>query len=388
MPFVEAPSEGDAPAEGGSEEPTPAPPLVKPIPEVDPPPAEVEPGMDPLTATDWAINKINMPELGVNGANREVITAVVDTGVDYNHEDLKGSMWRKDGEVKAVGYDFAHDNAKPYDLVYFDLEGCLKDILCRFGMNQAKYLVNPGHGTHCAGHVAAVANNSLGIQGVGAGAQLMALKFFYDVGEPKAGAGDDAAAIKAIDFAVKNGAKVINASWGGNMSREDGEKSELKKALERAREAGVIIVIAAGNSGEDQDNVEKPTYPAAYDLDNLIVVAATNDKDELASFSNYGATSVDIGAPGAKILSTTVGSKYSDLVASAKDEDSTINVEWNGTSMAAPIVAGAVALVWSRHPQLTYKEVRERVLSTARKVPSLEGKVVTGGILDVAAALK
>jgi thermitase len=361
------------------------------LPEVALPPAGVTVGADPLVAQDWAMTKIGMPESLDGTGLKPVTAAVLDTGIDYNHEDLSGSMWRQEGKPQIVGYDFAQNNDRPFDVVHFDIEGCLKDVGCQMGWGQGKFLTNPGHGTHCAGHVSAVANNSLGIRGVGAGAtQVMALKFFFDKEHANAGQGDTAGAIKSIDYAVKNGAKVINASWGGRQEPSVAERSELKQALIRAQKAGVIVVVAAGNDTIDQDKDDEPTYPAAYKLDNLIVVAATDKNDALGKFSNYGGESVHIGAPGVKILSTTSGSQYSDVVKRYKDPSSGKDREiaWNGTSMAAPIVAGAVALVWAKYPSESYQQIRARILSSARKVEGLSGKVVTGGVLDVAAALK
>lgn len=353
-------------------------------------PGEATTGDDPLLAKDWAMPNIRMPSVIDWKPTSALTAAVIDTGVDYNHEDLIASMWRKSDNAQEVGYDFAHDHAKPFDHVKFDVEGCLQDPMCSLGFDTSKFLVNPGHGTHCAGHVGAVANNALGIQGVGAsvGTRVIALKFFYDAGDLAAGQGDDAAAIKAIDYAIKNGAKVISASWGGHMSRVEAEKSELKAAIERARQAGVLFVVAAGNSGTDQDSGDEANYPAAFDLDNMIVVAATDRNDKLAEFSCYGAKSVHIAAPGVKILSTTVGSQYSDIVATFTDPEGKLqSMDWDGTSMATPIVAGAAALVWSKYPNADYKEIRERILRSARKVPGLAGRVTTGGILDVTAAL-
>lgn len=350
-------------------------------------PGELVPGRDPLSAKDWVLENIRASYLK-REASRDLITAVIDTGVDYNHEDLIHAMWRKDGDPYEVGYDFAQNTPRPFDVVHFDVEGCLKNFECRLGLDQSKFLVNPGHGTHCAGRVAAVANNSLGIRGTGAGAQVMALKFFYDVGHPNAGQGDDAAAIQSIDYAIKNGAKVISASWGARIPRQLAEKSELKQALVRAQKAGVLVVIAAGNDSVDQDKISDPSYPAAYDLDNLLVVAATNREDRLAEFSSYGAKSVHLAAPGVRILSTTSGNHYSDVVTRFRDADGKEQeVVWEGTSMATPIVAGAAALVWSKYPDEDYRQIRERLLKSVRKVPALAGKVATGGILDVSRAL-
>ena len=226
------------------------------------------------------------------------------------------------------------------------------------------------------------------MRGVAAGSKMMALKFFFDAGKPDGGAGSDEGAIKSIDYAIKNGAKVINASWGGNQPRHLAEKSELKQALLRAQNAGVLVVIAAGNDGRDNDNDSMPNFPASFELDNIITVAATDSQDQLAEFSAYGLRTVHIGAPGVKILSTIAGGGYSDVVARFKDGDGQEqSMDWDGTSMAAPMVAGAAAAIWSKNPTWTYKQVRERILSTARKVPALEGRVASGGILNLKAAL-
>ena len=354
-------------------------------------PLHITAGTDPLAMQDWALQKIDLPtveSLGVNSATKTgIITAVIDTGIDYNHEDLSGALWRSPQDPRVIGYDFAHDTTQPYDNVHFDVAGCMKNKVCKTGQNDSQFLVNPGHGTHCAGHVGAVANNSVGIRGVGAGTQIMGLKFFYDYGEMNAGQGDDTASIRSIDYAIANGVKVISASWGGRVPRFQAERSEMKQALLRAQQAGIIFVVAAGNDSTDQDNDPNPSYPAAYNLDNMIVVAATDQNDVMANFSGYGAKSVHIAAPGVKIFSTVAGNKYGDVVARFKGPKGKITeMDWDGTSMATPIVAGAVALVWSKHPDEPYQKIRARILNSARPVAGL--KTATGGVLDVAAALK
>ncbi len=381
--------------------------IPAPLEPVDP----VVDGTDPWETKDWAMTAINMPAHDqVPPALEEITTAVIDTGVDYNHEDLIDVMWRSPSDPKEVGFDFAHGNAMPYDVVHFDIQGCLNDAACGFaGIGAENFMVNPGHGTHCAGHVAALANNSLGIRGAGTGTKIMAMKFFYDVGEPYAGSGDDAAAIQTIDYAIANGAKVISASWGGYSDRAEAEGSELKEAMIRAQQAGILFIVAAGNgrpnmnTGEqeqvDQDNDPQPSYPAAYELDNVITVAASDKADALAGFSNYGARTVHIAAPGVKILSTVAPGlrpnsgasqeRYDDAVARITQPDgSTMVLDWDGTSMATPIVAGAAALVWSRYPKLTYLEVKEALLTSVRASAALQGKVSSGGVLDVQAALQ
>ena len=348
-------------------------------------------GDDPLASLDWSLTSIAMPSVLTLKKEKlsPIITAVIDTGVDYNHEDLVNAMDRPMSDPHQVGYDFAHDSPKPYDVAHFDIAGCMADQACKMGVNTDKFLTNPGHGTHCAGHVGALADNAIGIRGIGGPeTSVMALKFFYDFGEANAGNGDDAAAVKSIDYAIAGGAKVISASWGGRMARADGESSELKNAMLRAQQAGLIVVVAAGNDSIDQDSAEQPDYPAAYNLDNMIVVAAVDSQDQIADFSNFGATSVQIGAPGVKILSTTVGNTYNDVVAQYTDSQGKAQqIDWDGTSMATPIVAGAVALVWSKYPTADYHTIRDKILSTARPAAGLSGKVSTGGILNVTAAL-
>lgn len=365
--------------------------LLQFVPDVEMVFPHIVDGPDPLLSKDWAWNNIHMPTNWIPDFGFTPITvAVIDSGVDYRHEDLMGAMWHKPSHPLEVGYDFVHGHAKPYDMVKFDLEGCLKSLSCKLGGNVGEYLANPGHGTHCAGHIGAVANNSIGIQGVGAQAKarIMALKFFYDPGEVMAGMADDAAAIQAVDYAIENGARIINVSWGSRFDRVAAQISELKQAFIRAQKAGVIVVVAAGNDGIDQDTIVNPAFPAAFDLDNLIVVGAHDPDDHFAGFSNYGAKSVHISAPGVGIFSTMAGNRYGDQMAIYRDENGgLLQMGWDGTSMAAPIVAGAVALVWSYYPYENYHQIRDRILFSARKVPSLQGKVATGGALDVSAAL-
>lgn len=357
-------------------------------------PTGIKPGVDPLAARDWSLRAIRMPAAAAIRSlelkSDPVLTAVIDTGMDYNHEDLIDVMWHDPNDASVVGYDFAHENAKPYDVKHFDMNGCLKDPNCLSGATQNIYLTNPGHGTHCAGHVGATANNSVGIRGVGGNVRIMALKTFWDYtdGAKAAGMADDGATIRAIDYAIEHGVKVISASWGARMNPSDAESSELKNALLRAQDAGILFVTAAGNDKIDNDQDATPDYPASFHLDNMIVVAASDPSDALAPFSNYGVSKVDLAAPGVKILSTTVGSTYSDTIVSFTTPQRKPRVlNWDGTSMATPLVAGAAALVWSQHPDENYLQIKQRILSSVRHVPPLAGKVATGGVLNVSAAL-
>lgn len=210
----------------------------------------------------------------------------------------------------------------------------------------------------------------------------MALRFINDSGQ-----GTTENAIKAIDYAVKNGANIINASWGGEGG--DGEDKPLREAIERARDKGVLFVAAAGNGrlnkssgkaeGFDNDSDAKPMVPASLDLDNVVAVAATDSEENLAVFSNYGKKSVKIGAPGVKILSTVPGDRYQDTIVNLW----ITKVTWDGTSMAAPFVSGALAVIWSQNPGLRWDEVKDILLRKATSLSALSGKVATDGRLEL-----
>jgi subtilisin family serine protease len=221
-----------------------------------------------------------------------------------------------------------------------------------------------GHGSHVAGIIGAKGNNGAGITGVNWDAKIMALKFLDADGQ-----GNTADAANAIDYAVAHGARVINASWGGHAFSQ-----ALYQAIRRAGDNGVLFVAAAGNDGQNAD--AKPDYPAAFDLPNIVSVAATDSNDDLADFSHYGASSVDLAAPGDDIESTV-----------PKSTDSSGYASFSGTSMATPFVAGVAALVLSVEPNLTVKELRERLFTTVDKLDSLQGKVSTGGRVNAARAV-
>ncbi len=271
------------------------------------------------------------------------IVAVIDTGVDYTHPDLAANMWRNPGETS--------------DGVDNDGNGLVDDI---FGADFANTDGNPmddnGHGTHCAGTIGAVGNNGVGVVGVAWTTRIMALKFLT-----ASGSGNTSNAIKCIDYAVSKGASILSNSWGGG-----GYSSALEAAIVRARDAGAIFVAAAGNSGLNTDI--SANYPSNYAVTNVVSVAATDRNDALASFSNYGLNTVDLGAPGVSILSTTRNNTYSTF---------------SGTSMATPHVSGALAVFWDANPTLTAAQVIQRLLSSVDQIPSLAGKTVSGGRLNL-----
>jgi subtilisin family serine protease len=224
-----------------------------------------------------------------------------------------------------------------------------------------------GHGTHVSGTIGAIGNNNVGVAGVNWKAQIMTLKIFSNSG----GYVGDTGVIQMFDYAVANGAQLSNHSWGGG-----GFSQAMKDAISAMGSAGHIFVAAAGNNGANND-VNK-FYPATYGLPNIISVAATDSADNKASFSNYGANSVHLGAPGVNVNSTlpTTGSLMGTNYGQA-----------SGTSMASPHTAGSIALLWSQHPNYSYRRVIRQILNFVDKVPSMNGKSITGGRLNVGAAV-
>ncbi len=344
-------------------------------------------GADPLFDKQWGMNNIGVVEAWkVTQGSPDMVVAVIDTGVDYTHEDLLPNLWRNPKEIAnngidddgngyiddTIGWDFVSNDNKPYDLSMEPL-----DILFKGG--------NPGHGTHCAGNVAARNNNGKGVAGVAPNVKIMSLRFISEKGQ-----GTTADAIKAIKYAVDNGAKVMSNSWGseGEDPGAGQENKALRDAVQYAQDHGVLFIAAAGNGhkgvGYDNDKDAAPGYPASYNHDIIVSVAAIDVKDQLGSFSNWGATSVDIGAPGVQVFSTTVFNNYSDVVIDKYGFKAT----WDGTSMATPHVAGAAALYWSAHPEKSWQDVKAAILGSAKPIPALNGKVTSNGKLDVGALLK
>jgi|GEM_PF-6771868 len=294
----------------------------------------------------WGMVKIN-----ATGAwdrttgSTNVVVAVIDTGIDLTHPDLVSNLWANVAEANgATGVDD-------------DGNGRIDDI---YGWNFVGNDKNPaddnGHGTHCSGTIGAVGNNALGVVGVCWKVRLMALKAGDASGQL---AVSDTA--EAVHYASDEGANVISASYGGS-----GASDTARDAIVYANGKGVLFVAAAGNEGVNNDTV--PHYPASYDVPNVVAVAATDPGDELASFSNYGKTSVDIAAPGVQIYSTVPDGKIDAM---------------QGTSMACPHVAGAAALLLSANSSFTPLQVKEALLNTVDKLPALAAKTVSGGRLNV-----
>ncbi len=277
----------------------------------------------------------------ITKGSKSVKIAVIDTGIDYNHPDLAENMWVNEAEANGEagvdddgngfvddihGYDFANNDGDPMD--------------------------GQSHGTHCAGTIAAVHDNGEGVAGVMSEATLVAIKFLTD-----AGSGTTADAIEAIDYATSLDVDIMSNSWGGG-----GRSQALADAISRAEEKGIYFVAAAGNSRANNDT--RPHFPSSYENDNVIAVAAHNIKDGLASFSCYGAESVDIAAPGRNTMSTTPNGGYASK---------------SGTSMATPHVSGVLGLLVAQEGRVPVAEMRERLLATSDPSPAYRRKMVSGG---------
>jgi subtilisin family serine protease len=301
-----------------------------------------------LSGAQWSLNNtgqvgsvdadIDAPEgWDVLSSASNVIVAVIDTGVRYTHEDLAANIWTNtvDG---GHGYNVFTGSSDPYD--------------------------DNGHGTLITGVIGAVGNNGLGIAGVAWRVQLMACKCVN-----AAGASSYSGLVAGVDYARSHGARVVNISLGAYYNSQS-----FSNALASLRDSGIICVAAAGNDGNNNDL--DPFYPASFSstLDNVVSVAASNPNDALSPYSNYGTTNVDLAAPGDDIYSTSSGS------------DSAYG-SGTGTSIASPCVAGAVALVIARFPNESYRQIINRLLTATDPVPTLAGKCVSGGRLNLQKAL-
>ncbi|MDA1272848.1 MAG: S8 family serine peptidase [Verrucomicrobia bacterium] len=290
----------------------------------------------------------------------KVIVAVIDSGIRYTHQDLARNMWSNPGET---GFDRV-GRSKATNGVDDDGNGYVDDV---HGIDTVLNTGDPndpdGHGTHVAGIIGAVGNNRLGVVGVTWTVQLIACRFL-----DTRGSGSISDAIQCIDYARDHGASIINASWGNQNN-----SLFLESAIRQCRALGIIVVAAAGNEAVDNDRI--PSYPANYDLDNVVSVTGTTRTDSLAAAANFGAISVDLAAPGESIYSTynRSDSAYAFL---------------SGTSMAVPHVTGALALARQLFPGESYKQSIGRILATTDPIDGLKGRSVTEGRLNLDSALR
>jgi len=281
------------------------------------------------------------------------LVAIIDTGVDINHEDLVDNIWTNPGETGPDGFGGNKENNGIDD----DGNGFVDDVHGWDFRNEDNDPADGhGHGTHVSGTVCGKGNNNKGVAGVVWSCKLVPLKFLSD-----GGSGWTSDAVEAVQYSTDMGVNLSNNSWGGG-----GFSQSLFDAIKAARDQiGHIFCAAAGNDGRDTDLA--PHYPSSYNLDSIISVAAIDRNDNMASFSNWGATSVDLGAPGVSIRSSLPGNTYAS---------------WSGTSMATPHVCGVVALVFGLHPEWSYDQIINRIFSTVRPVASMSGNTVTGGVVN------
>ncbi len=320
---------------------------------------------DPMLGQLWGLKNVGQADpkgqVGVAGVDigmeqawdietgsDKTVVAIIDTGIDYTHPDLVDNLWTNEAEANGqAGVD--DDN-----------NGVIDDI---HGYNAITGTGNAtddqGHGSHCAGTIGARGNNGVGVVGVNWNVKFMAVKFLS-----ASGSGSLEDAVKAIDYATRMGAKIMSNSWGGG-----GFSQALLDVIKKTNDSGALFIAAAGNDNNNNDT--KPSYPATYDVPNMISVAAIDNKGNRASFSSYGKKTVHLGAPGVNIMSST-GGKYASF---------------SGTSMATPHVAGVAALVLSHEPNLTNIELKNRLLQTARPIAGLKGKTQTGGLVNAFNAL-
>lgn len=320
---------------------------------------------DPLYGDSWGLsNHGQVDSKGIAGhhgvdinvqaawnittGSEKIIVAVIDSGIDFTHQDLKENAW----------VNLPEANGKPG--LDDDGNGYIDDINgWDFALNTPLQKDISGHGTHCAGTIGAKGNDGIGIAGINWNIQIMSLKFFDDEGY-----GSQAAAIEAIRYAMKMKVRITSNSWGGGPYSEI-----LQSVIKEAGDAEVLFVASAGNDGENSD--QNPHYPSSYPLSNIISVGAITNQGSLTKYSNYGAKSVHITAPGKGILSTIPGNEYEIK---------------SGTSMATPFVAGVAALVLSKE-NLSVQELKSRLLSTATPLPELQGKILSGGLVNAGRAI-
>ena len=300
---------------------------------------------DPSFGSLYGMSRIQAPAAwDISTGSRSVMVAVIDTGVQYNHPDLAQNVAVNVGEVRDNGVD---DDGNGYvdDYYGFDFVGYSGDPMD-----------DHFHGTHCAGTIGARGNNGEGVAGVAWSVSLLPVKVL-----DSSGSGTLASVAAGIHYAVARGATVISMSLGGPSS-----SVALESAIAAARQSGVLVVAAAGNSGLNNDDY--PSYPASSPSENVVAVAATNSSDARPAWSNYGLSSVDVAAPGVNILSTILGGDYSYL---------------SGTSMATPHVAGMAAVLRSINSGLTYGQIKSILVSTSDPVASLRGKIASGGRVNL-----
>jgi subtilisin family serine protease len=276
----------------------------------------------------------------IQEGNRAVIVAVIDTGIDASHKALSANIWHNSIENKAqvFGWNFVSDKPNPVD--------------------------EHGHGTHVAGIIGAIADPNTGVSGVAHRVSIMPVKYYSDANP---GSVNLKNTVRAINYAVEHGARIINYSGGGPEFSE-----EEYLAIKKAESKGVLFVSAAGNEHQDTDKSENFYYPSAYRLSNIISVAATDIHNNLLNSSNWGKRTVDIAAPGENIFSTLPQGRFGYM---------------SGTSQATAFVTGVAALLLAQDPSLTPQKIKNIIVNSVDKLPQLQSKVFSGGRVNAHSAL-
>jgi subtilisin family serine protease len=335
---------------------------------------------DPNFPNQWGLGRIRAPEVwDIVQGNPDLIIAVIDTGVDYLHPDLVNNIRINPAELNgSAGVD---DDGNGYmdDILGWDFAGGNKDDP-NDSDNDPMDTDTGGHGTHVAGIIAAETNNGRGVAGINWNTKIMALKVKADNTKYI----EDFDVIQAIDYAINMGARIVNCSFGGEAASVNEEN-----AFADLENAGILAVCAAGNgddagNGIDTDGFRK-NYPSSYPFENIISVAAGDSDDRLAGFSNYGITSVDLMAPGVNIESTVSVSSYTQ--ADPPVAPPAYYASKQGTSMAAPHVAGVAGLLLSLDSTLTATEIKSTVLNTVDKIDKVSDKLVSGGRINALRAI-
>jgi thermitase len=326
---------------------------------------------DPDYGKLWGLNNID-PKMAVGfdmdmemawditKGTKEIVVAVIDTGIYYKHEDLKNNMLANDLELNGVkGVDD-------------DKNGYVDDIYgYNFVNNSGDPLDDHGHGTHCAGTIGAEGDNGIGVVGVTYNVSFVGIKFLS-----ASGSGTTEGAIQSVDYATARNVDIMSNSWGGGPFSQ-----LLMDSIVKAKDKGILFVAAAGNSSQNAD--EFPHYPASYKVDNIFSVAAVDANTQLAWFSNTGKDSVHVAAPGVDVWSTYIP----HIPKEAKDKVQVQYAKLSGTSMATPHVSGLAALLLANDPSMTYTELKNRMMQTATPTASVRAKTISGGTVNAYNAL-
>ncbi|MBX3039767.1 MAG: S8 family serine peptidase [Bdellovibrionaceae bacterium] len=318
-------------------------------------------GGDPSLSQQWGLEDIRALQVPEGPG---ALVAVLDTGVDETHPELRSALWKNPGES---GLD-SRGHPKETNGIDDDGNGFIDDVIgWDFVDNDNKpsdelSWANEGHGTHLTGIIAAQANNGIGIRGVSPGSSVMILRFIDTNGY-----GTTSAAIRAVQYALKQGAKILNISWGGDEAGVTASRA-LRDVFVEAERAGTLVVVAAGNGSIDLDESPGSSVPASYRLGNMVVVAASGPGGHRANFSNFGLKSVDLAAPGIGILSTVPGGGFA---------------RFDGSSVAVPHVVGALSRMWGESPSLTAQQLKRALLESVTPTPILRNRVSTSGRINM-----